>query len=86
MTPPPVSRIMPEAIARYGKFAVFMHETRMHLYEIPPGGLASNPYQTCKHLAAVADLPARYLRTKTVAEVIRLAAEEIRSREGLVVR
>lgn len=86
MTPPPETRTMPGAIARFGRYAVFMHEGHPHAYEIPTLGSASNPYQECKHLGAVASLPACYLRVKNLAECCRLAVEEIRAREGLVAR
>lgn len=85
-TPPPVSRVMTGAIARLGRYAVFMHEETPHLYELPPGQVASNPYATCQHLCPLASIPKPYLRLRDVQTLVREAVADIQSRLALVAR
>lgn len=69
------------AVARFDKFAVFVHEKKLHLYENT--GKASDPYAICTPLAPVDALPDCYLRHKRLAACIQLAAEEYRARLAL---
>lgn len=83
MAPPPASRTVTAAVARYGRVAVFMHNGSPFVYELPKGVSASDPYATYEILGAAAQLPACWLKRADVAECLQLAVEEIRDRAAL---
>lgn len=75
VSPPPIARRICEAVARFGRYAVFIHGGAPIVYELAPGHLASEPYAVCRLLGPAEELPACYTRVAPLAL-------DLRPREG----
>jgi len=82
VSPPPI-RPIAAAVARFGRYACFLHDGRLHVYELAPGVRSCDMFGSCRHLGPAAALPECYLKVKAPAECIRLAAGELRDRLAL---